>query len=131
MLQKTGIISSWSHLVREVETVYRLFAYEDPSHTLFKFTQEESVIHYYSNFKALASRVDGISPTTLLKQDIDRSINLVLEGLSRIGKAAWAWSLGQHNYICGHLDFNPVTFRNAVMYNVIDDVTPNYLKLKH
>lgn len=35
------------------------------------------------------------------------------------------------NYICGHMDFNTNTFRNDVIYNVIDDVVPHYLKLKH
>lgn len=66
MQQKTGIIQSWSQLVRKVETVYGLFVYEDLSYTPFKLTQEELVTHYYSNFTALANGVDGISPTALL-----------------------------------------------------------------
>nr|QHU79563.1 replication associated protein [Opuntia virus 1] len=61
----------------------------------------------------------------------DRPMSLIVEGPSRTGKTAWARSLGDHNYLCGHLDFNSKCFSNSAMYNVIDDVTPHYLKLKH
>ncbi|XP_039126947.1 uncharacterized protein LOC120263106 [Dioscorea cayenensis subsp. rotundata] len=60
----------------------------------------------------------------VLRTDIDRPVSLILEGPSRTGKKIWARSLGLHNYICGHMDFNANTFRNDVMYNVIDDVAP-------
>jgi hypothetical protein len=42
-----------------------------------------------------------------------------------------AQSLGKHNYLCGHLDFNSKCYSNDALYNVIDDIPPNYLKLKH
>jgi len=61
----------------------------------------------------------------------DRPLSLILEGPSRTGKTAWARSLGVHNYISGHLDFNIKSYSNNVSYNVIDDVSPTYLKLKH
>nr|QHU79479.1 replication associated protein [Opuntia virus 1] len=61
----------------------------------------------------------------------DRPKSLIVEGPSRTGKTAWARSLGAHNYLSGHLDFNSKCFSNSAMYNVIDDITPHYLKLKH
>ncbi|KAJ1383094.1 Geminivirus AL2 coat protein, MSV type [Sesbania bispinosa] len=55
----------------------------------------------------------------------------MVEGHSRTGKTQWARSLGRHNYLCGHLDFNSRCYSNGVVYNVIDDISPNYLKMKH
>jgi len=53
----------------------------------------------------------------------DRPLSLILEGPSRTGKTAWARSLGVHNYISGHLDFNAKSYSNNVTYNVIDDIS--------
>ncbi|AFQ93639.1 replication associated protein [Dalechampia chlorotic mosaic virus] len=61
----------------------------------------------------------------------ERPISLIVEGGSRTGKTMWARALGTHNYLSGHLDFNARVYSNDVEYNVIDDVTPQYLKLKH
>nr|QHA25041.1 replication-associated protein [Soybean blistering mosaic virus] len=61
----------------------------------------------------------------------DRPISIIIEGDSRTGKTMWARALGPHNYLSGHLDFNSKVYSNNVEYNVIDDVTPHYLKLKH
>ncbi|ADV15520.1 replication-associated protein [Begomovirus jeskei] len=60
-----------------------------------------------------------------------RPISLIIEGDSRTGKTMWARALGPHNYLSGHLDFNSRVYSNLVEYNVIDDVSPHYLKLKH
>nr|AYP31132.1 AC1 [Squash leaf curl virus] len=60
-----------------------------------------------------------------------RPTSIIIEGGSRTGKTMWARSLGPHNYLSGHLDFNSRVFSNDVKYNVIDDVAPHYLKLKH
>nr|AQT01409.1 Rep [Sida micrantha mosaic virus] len=60
-----------------------------------------------------------------------RPISLIVEGGSRTGKTMWARALGPHNYLSGHLDFNSKVFSDEVEYNVIDDVAPHYLKLKH
>ncbi|KAJ1390686.1 Geminivirus AL3 coat protein [Sesbania bispinosa] len=60
-----------------------------------------------------------------------RPKSIIVEGQSRTGKTQWARSLGRHNYLCGHLDFNSRVFSNDALYNVIDDISPNYLKLKH
>nr|QQL13374.1 replication-associated protein [Malvaviscus yellow mosaic virus] len=60
-----------------------------------------------------------------------RPISLIIEGDSRTGKTMWARALGPHNYLSGHLDFNSRVYSNQVEYNVIDDVSPHYLKLKH
>nr|APD30668.1 Replication-associated protein [Sida mottle Alagoas virus] len=60
-----------------------------------------------------------------------RPVSIIVEGDSRTGKTMWARALGPHNYLSGHLDFNPRVYSNEVEYNVIDDVTPHYLKLKH
>ncbi|QZA75483.1 replication associated protein [Utkilio virus] len=60
-----------------------------------------------------------------------RPKSIILEGPSRTGKTEWARSLGFHNYLSGHLDFNPNVYSNNAVYNVIDDITPSYLKLKH
>nr|AGH27855.1 AC1 protein [Tomato yellow leaf curl virus] len=57
-----------------------------------------------------------------------RPISIVIEGDSRTGKTMWARSLGQHNYLCGHLDLSPKVYSNDVWYKVIDDVDPHYLK---
>ncbi|QBB20369.1 replication associated protein [Cowpea bright yellow mosaic virus] len=47
------------------------------------------------------------------------------------GKTMWARALGTHNYLSGHLDFNSRVYSNNAEYNVIDDIAPQYLKLKH
>nr|AIQ85963.1 AC1 [Squash leaf curl virus] len=60
-----------------------------------------------------------------------RPTSIIIEGGSRTGKTMWARSLGPHNYLSGHLDFNSRVFSNDVKCNVIDDVAPHYLKLKH
>ncbi|ACI28539.1 replication-associated protein [Tomato yellow leaf distortion virus] len=60
-----------------------------------------------------------------------RPLSIIVEGDSRTGKTMWARALGPHNYLSGHLDFNGRVFSNEVEYNVIDDVAPHYLKLKH
>nr|AGD98905.1 Rep [Tomato rugose yellow leaf curl virus] len=51
--------------------------------------------------------------------------------ICRTGKTMWARALGSHNYLSGHLDFNARVYSNEAEYNVIDDITPQYLKLKH
>ncbi|ACQ57341.1 Rep [Malvastrum yellow mosaic Helshire virus] len=61
----------------------------------------------------------------------ERPVSLIVEGDSRTGKTMWARALGPHNYLSGHLDFNSKVFSNDVEYNIIDDVAPHYLKLKH
>ncbi|ACB05664.1 truncated replication-associated protein [Potato yellow mosaic virus] len=61
----------------------------------------------------------------------ERPISIIIEGDSRTGKTMWARVLGPHNYLSGHLDFNSRVFSNNVEYNVIDDIAPHYLKLKH
>ncbi|AFD54475.1 replication-associated protein [Centrosema yellow spot virus] len=61
----------------------------------------------------------------------ERPISIIVEGDSRTGKTMWARALGPHNYLSGHLDFNSRVYSNEAEYNVIDDVTPQYLKLKH
>ncbi|AAD10465.1 putative replicative protein [Sida golden mosaic Florida virus-USA] len=61
----------------------------------------------------------------------ERPMSIIVEGDSRTGKTMWARALGPHNYLSGHLDFNSRVFSNEVEYNVIDDVAPQYLKLKH
>nr|ALK03447.1 replication initiator protein [Whitefly-associated begomovirus 3] len=61
----------------------------------------------------------------------ERPVSLIVEGDSRTGKTMWARALGPHNYLSGHLDFNARVYSNLVEYNVIDDVAPHYLKLKH
>ncbi|ABD65393.1 replication initiator protein [Rhynchosia golden mosaic Sinaloa virus] len=61
----------------------------------------------------------------------ERPISIIIEGGSRTGKTMWARALGPHNYLSGHLDFNSKVYSNDVEYNVIDDIAPQYLKLKH
>ncbi|KAJ1440937.1 Geminivirus AL2 coat protein, MSV type [Sesbania bispinosa] len=70
--------------------------------------------------------LDGVSAARLI-----RPKSIIVEGHSRTGKTQWARSLGRHNYLCGHLDFNSRCYSNDVVYNVIDDISPNYLKMKH
>nr|QTT61788.1 replication-associated protein [Opuntia virus 2-DBG_56] len=66
-----------------------------------------------------------------LNQRPIRPKSIIIEGNSRTGKTSWARSLGKHNYLSGHLDFNANVYSNEVEYNVIDDVAPTYLKMKH
>nr|QTT61853.1 replication-associated protein [Opuntia virus 2-DBG_56] len=66
-----------------------------------------------------------------LNQRPIRPKSIIIEGNSRTGKTCWARSLGKHNYLSGHLDFNANVYSNEVEYNVIDDVAPTYLKMKH
>nr|AGT42241.1 replication initiation protein [Tomato leaf deformation virus] len=61
----------------------------------------------------------------------ERPISIIIEGCSRTGKTMWARALGPHNYLSGHLDFNSKVYSNEADYNVIDDVSPQYLKMKH
>nr|AFX60751.1 REP [Macroptilium yellow spot virus] len=61
----------------------------------------------------------------------ERPISIIIEGDSRTGKTMWARALGSHNYLSGHLDFNSRVYSNDVQYNIIDDIAPQYLKLKH
>nr|UUV61474.1 C1 [Tomato mottle leaf curl virus] len=61
----------------------------------------------------------------------ERPISIIVEGDSRTGKTMWARALGPHNYLSGHLDFNSGVYSNEAEYNVIDDITPQYLKMKH
>nr|UUV61484.1 C1 [Tomato mottle leaf curl virus] len=61
----------------------------------------------------------------------ERPISIIIEGDSRTGKTMWARALGPHNYLSGHLDFNSRVYSNEAEYNVIDDITPHYLKMKH
>nr|UUV61275.1 C1 [Tomato mottle leaf curl virus] len=61
----------------------------------------------------------------------ERPISIIIEGDSRTGKTMWARALGPHNYLSGHLDFNSRVYSNEADYNVIDDITPQYLKMKH
>ncbi|AAB18926.1 rep [Horseradish curly top virus] len=63
--------------------------------------------------------------------DSHKAKSIIIEGNSRTGKTCWARALGTHNYLCGHLDFNMRVYSNEVEYNVIDDVAPTYLKMKH
>nr|AOT83387.1 replication-associated protein [Macroptilium bright mosaic virus] len=61
----------------------------------------------------------------------ERPLSIIIEGGSRSGKTMWARALGVHNYLSGHLDFNSRVYSNLAHYNVIDDIAPHYLKLKH
>ncbi|AVP27502.1 Rep [Boerhavia golden mosaic virus] len=61
----------------------------------------------------------------------ERPKSIIIEGDSRTGKTMWARALGKHNYLSGHLDFNARVYSNDALYNVIDDISPQYLKLKH
>nr|UUV61435.1 C1 [Tomato mottle leaf curl virus] len=61
----------------------------------------------------------------------ERPISIIVEGDSRTGKTMWARALGPHNYLSGHLDFNSRVYSNEAEYFVIDDITPQYLKMKH
>nr|ALR86775.1 Rep [Turnip curly top virus] len=78
---------------------------------------------------------EGITPAGPSKYKviptIDRPKSIIIEGPSRTGKTLWARSLGSHNYITGHLDFSTRVYNDDVTYNVIDDVDPQYLKMKH
>lgn len=66
-----------------------------------------------------------------LNRSIYQPMSIVIEGPSGTGKTAWARSLGMHNYIAGRFDLNIKNYSDDVEYNVVDDVPPSYLELKH
>ncbi|GAB4857132.1 Replication-associated protein [Ancistrocladus abbreviatus] len=111
----------------------------DPSSFRVPDDLEQWVGEHFNKIFINADDQEGNNPAAwpsennryVLKPDVDRPQSLIIEGPSRVGKIAWAHSLGKHNYLSGHLDFNSRIFSNDVDYNAIDDISPNYLKLKH
>ncbi|XP_028081381.1 uncharacterized protein LOC114282835 [Camellia sinensis] len=55
-----------------------------------------------------------------------RPKSILIEGPSRIGKTCWTHSLGPHNYYSSHIDLRD--HNDDALYNIIDDVAPQYLK---
>lgn len=81
MLKKSGILTSWTTLVKALEQAYGPSVYESLAYALFKLIQEDSVNNYYANFTALANRVEIMSNSAFLacfisglKRDIQRDV---------------------------------------------------------
>lgn len=77
------------------------------------------------------ARTDSHDRCLVLARNIDHPMSIIIEGPSRTGKTTWARSVGRLNYLSGHLDFNTLVYSNEMDYNVIDEISPDYLKLKH
>lgn len=67
MLEKEGKVDNWPSLVNALEEVYGASVFETPEYALFKLVQEDSVTSYYATFVSLAIRVEGVSPSAMLK----------------------------------------------------------------
>lgn len=109
---------------------------KDPKSFFFNIIISRLMLRIYSQWLADNFIINGVvrpegNNIYILRSGIDWPISLILEGSSRTSITAWAQSLGLYNYICGYMDFNSNTFRNDIMYNVIDVIAPHYLKLKH
>ncbi|GAB4857133.1 hypothetical protein Ancab_015044 [Ancistrocladus abbreviatus] len=104
----------------------------DPSSFRVPDDLEQWVGEHFNKIFINADDQEGNNPAAqpsennryVLKPDVDRPQSLIIEGPSRVGKTAWARSLGKHNYLSGHLDFNSRVFSNDVDYNVIRDKVP-------
>lgn len=96
MLEKEGKVSNCPTLVNALEEVYGPYVFETPEFALFKLVQEDSVANYYATFLALPNRVEGVSPSTMLKcfisglrREIQRDIiPLLPESISKAASLA-------------------------------------------
>ncbi|GAB4857117.1 hypothetical protein Ancab_015028 [Ancistrocladus abbreviatus] len=90
----------------------------DPSSFRVPDDLEQWVGEHFNKIFINADDQEGNNPAArpsennryVLKPDVDRPQSLIIEGPSRVGKTAWARSLGKHNYLSGHLDFNSPRF---------------------
>jgi hypothetical protein len=74
-------------------------------------------IPLFTEFRSLPRALQDF----VLYMELDgRKMGLVLFGPSRMGKTAWARSLGHHNYFKGRFDIN--TFDDSALYHVFDDI---------
>ncbi|KAH1195405.1 hypothetical protein GmHk_19G055935 [Glycine max] len=62
-----GQLTSWSGLLQALEARFVPSTYEDPSRTLFKLMQHNSVNDYLSDFETLANYIIGLPATFLAK----------------------------------------------------------------
>ena len=128
---KTFIVS-YHNITANVDRLFRkpkepwVSPYELSSFTNVPEELKDWADHYFN--ECSAARPFNIEESNSV---CNRPISVIIEGDSRTGKTMWARSLGPHNYLSGHLDFNSRVFSNDVKYNVIDDIAPHYLKLKH
>ncbi|ALR86811.1 Rep [Turnip leaf roll virus] len=103
-----------------------------PPFTHTQFNIPEEIRQWVNNNFILEEASSPAGPTKHKRiPSIERPQSIIIEGPSRTGKTLWARSLGTHNYITGHLDFSARVYHDDVEYNVIDDVDPHYLKMKH
>lgn len=134
----TGNAEAAMAIIREKLPKEFIFQYHNlkPNlQSIFKPTDVEYVSPYpLSSFnnvpEELQSWADGYFGVVSAARPF-RYSSIIVEGDSRTGKTMWARSLGKHNYITGHLDFSTRVYSDDVEYNVIDDVDPTYLKMKH
>ena len=59
-------LTTWSGFLQAIEARFAQSLYEDPTGLLFKLTQKDSVREYLAQFEALANRIVGLSPSSLL-----------------------------------------------------------------
>jgi len=81
MMSRANAFPTWVAFTRALELEFGPFPYEVPRSTLFKLTQTGSVQDYYTQFTALANRVQGVTTEALLdcfvgglKPDIRRDV---------------------------------------------------------
>lgn len=59
-------LPKWIGFLQAIEARFAQSPYEDPTGQLFKLTQRGSVREYLAQFEALANRITGLSPSSLL-----------------------------------------------------------------
>ena len=59
-------LTTWSGFLQAIEARFAQSPYEDPTGLLFKLTQKGTVREYLAQFEALANRITGLSPASLL-----------------------------------------------------------------
>lgn len=65
-------LPTWTGFLQAIEARFAHSPYEDPTGQLFKLTQKGSVRDYLTQFEALANRITGLSPSSLLSCFISR-----------------------------------------------------------
>lgn len=59
-------LTTWPSFLQAIEARFAHSPYEDPTGLLFKLTQKGSVKDYLNHFEALANRIVGLLPSSLL-----------------------------------------------------------------
>ena len=65
-MSRNGFLTSWTGMLKALESRFAPAYYDDPSSTLFKLQQQGFVNDYLMEFERLAYRIVGLAPSFLL-----------------------------------------------------------------